>query len=370
MLVMALAAMATPAINAQRHNGTHGNDRTERRKESARPAHGSSGRPGVGSSGRPGGGGNNHRPGAAGNSSRPSVGNGNHRPSSANGNHRPEGNKPTTTRPGSNTRPSTGTSGRPGVGSNHRPETGGNSTHRPGVGSGNGTHRPGGNKPEATRPGTNNRPGVGTNHRPGVGTSGRPGVGGNHNRPAVNHRPGVGGRPVNRPVSRPPMIAPPHRPYRPVIARPHYRPVPPPAWRPRRGLPVIRGILGLTFGAAFNVSLDYLYNSGYTVDGYGNNIVYLRNVPAMNYIWTDGALYYGNSGLDASSFYYSTPGYDMSRYNAVYANLVNAYGVPVSVNNAGGMLTSTWFGGNNGYITLSFGAGTAGRFLTTLTLGL
>lgn len=93
------------------------------------------------------------------------------------------------------------------------------------------------------------------------------------------------------------MIAPPHRPYRPVIARPHYRPTPPPAWRPRRGLPVIRGILGLTFGAAFNVSLDYLYNSGYTVDGYGNNIVYLRNVPAMNYIWTDGALYYGNGGL-------------------------------------------------------------------------
>ena len=133
---------------------------------------------------------------------------------------------------------------------------------------------------------------------------------------------------------------------------------------------MIRGILGLTFGAAFNVSLDYLYNSGYTVDGYGNNIVYLRNVPAMNYIWTDGALYYGNGGLDASSFYYSTPGYDLSRYNAVYSTLVNTYGVPVTVINSGGMMTSTWFGGNNGYITLSFGAGTAGRFLTTLPLGL
>jgi len=166
------------------------------------------------------------------------------------------------------------------------------------------------------------------------------------------------------------MMAPPHRPYRPVIARPHYRPVPPPAWRPRRGIPVIRGILGLTFGAAINVSLDYLYNSGYTVDGYGNNIVYLRNVPAMNYIWTDGALYYGNGGLDASSFYYSTPGYDLTRYNAVYSNLVNVYGMPVTVNNTGGVMSSTWFGGNNGYITLSFGAGTAGRFLTTLTLGL
>lgn len=154
------------------------------------------------------------------------------------------------------------------------------------------------------------------------------------------------------------------------MMRPHYRPVPPPAWRPRAGIPVIRGILGLTFGAAFNVSLDYLYNSGYSVDGYGNNIVYLRNVPVLNYMWTDGALYYGNGGLDASSFYYSTPVYDLSRYNSVYSTLVNSYGVPVSVNNAGGMMTSTWFGGNNGYITLTFGASDGGRFLTTLTLGM
>ncbi|MDE6371134.1 MAG: hypothetical protein K2K92_06565, partial [Duncaniella sp.] len=87
-------------------------------------------------------------------------------------------------------------------------------------------------------------------------------------------------------------------------------------------------------------------------------------------IWTDGALYYGQNGLDTSSFYYSTPGYDMSRYNGVYGALVNQYGAPVSVDRAGGMLTSTWFGGNNGFITLSFGAGQAGRYLTTLTVGL
>lgn len=166
------------------------------------------------------------------------------------------------------------------------------------------------------------------------------------------------------------MIRPPHRPHRPVMVRPHYRPVPPPAWRPHRGVPVIRGILGLSFGVAIGTSLDYLYNSGYSVDGYANDIVYLRNVPALNYVWTDAALYYGSRGLDASSFYYSTSVYDMSRYNSVYSDLVSTYGVPVSVNNAGGLLTSTWFGGNRGYITLSFGSGSAGRFLTTLTLDL
>lgn len=356
MLVVALAAMSSPAVFAQRHQGAHGNDnRTERRKESARPAgngshnsnRGQSGRPGVGASGRPSVG-----------SSRPASGS--TRPSSVGNNH---GNKHSGNRPGVGNRP--GNSQRPGVGTTQRPVN-----NRPGnsgqnVGN-NGNHRP--------STGTSGRPGVNGSHagqKPGVGhrpsEPSRPGVG---HHPSAPSRPGVVHRPSHKPAPRPPMIAPPHRPYRPVIARPHYRPTPPPAWRPRRGLPVIRGILGLTFGAAFNVSLDYLYNSGYTVDGYGNNIVYLRNVPAMNYIWTDGALYYGNRGLDASSFYYSTPVYDLSRYNAVYSTLVNTYGVPVSVNNSGGMMTSTWFGGNNGYITLSFGAGTAGRFLTTLTLGL
>lgn len=126
----------------------------------------------------------------------------------------------------------------------------------------------------------------------------------------------------------------------------------------------------MTFGVAFNASLDYLLNAGYVVDGYGNNIVYLRNVPVMNYMWTDGALYYGNGGLDASSFYYSTPYYDPARYNSVYSALVNTYGVPVMNSNAGGVLSSTWFGGNNGYVTLTLGAGTGGRFLTTLSFGM
>ncbi|WP_276758902.1 hypothetical protein, partial [Duncaniella muris] len=212
--------------------------------------------------------------------------------------------------------------------------------------------------------------GNGNNHRPG-NNGHRPGVGnGNNHRPGNNgHRPGIG----HHPAPRPPHVAPPHRPYRPVMARPHHRPMPPRGWRPAGRIPVIRGILGLTFGSAINISLDYLLSSGYNVDGYTNDIVYLRNVSAMNYVWTDGALYYGTHGLDASSFYYSTPRYDLARYNNVYNSLVATYGMPVSVSNTPGSIGATWFGGNNGYITLSFGSNTMNgrlRYLTTLTYGL
>lgn len=330
MFVLALMSMSAPAMYAQRHQGERGNNsRTEHtRHNNGGHASSSSQR---GNSGRPGLGGNN--------------GNHNGRPgnvqNSNNHNNRPSGVPSVGNNSHNNGRPGVGTSGRPGIGgSQNRPSVGSNNNHRPEVGPAQG-----GNRPGAV---IGNRPGAAVGNRPGPGFGNRPG--GTH--------------------ARPPMIAPPHRPFRPVIARPVHRPVPPPAWRPRPGIPIIRGILGLTFGAAFNVSLDYLYNSGYTVDGYGNNIVYLRNVPMLNYIWTDGALYYGNGGLDASSFYYSTPGYDLSRYNSVYSSLVNTYGVPVSVNNAAGAMSATWFGGNNGYVTLSFGAGQAGRFLTTLTFGL
>ncbi len=261
------------------------------------------------------------------NSSRPSNRRPNIIPAKDNTNHRPDNN------------------GRPNVGNgnnNHHPE---NNGHRPGIGNGN-NHRPGNN-----------------GHRPGIGN-------GNNHRPGNNgHRPGIG----HHPAPRPPHVAPPHRPYRPVMARPHHRPMPPRGWRPAGRIPVIRGILGLTFGSAINISLDYLLSSGYNVDGYTNDIVYLRNVSAMNYVWTDGALYYGTHGLDASSFYYSTPRYDLARYNNVYNSLVATYGMPVSVSNTPGSIGATWFGGNNGYITLSFGSNTMNgrlRYLTTLTYGL
>ncbi|WP_302575349.1 hypothetical protein [uncultured Duncaniella sp.] len=306
MFAIALVAMCVPSADAQRHNGAKENKSRTEHSGRSSRQSGDKARSGSTQARRPSG-----------------VG-------SQNGGRRSQSNKGTASRPNN------------GAGNNSRPNVG---------------NRPVNNRPDhGDRPNVGNRPG---NSRP------NPGV-----RPGGSHRPNHGLRPGGHPAPRPPMIRPPHRPHRPVMVRPHYRPVPPPAWRPHRGVPVIRGILGLSFGVAIGTSLDYLYNSGYSVDGYANDIVYLRNVPALNYVWTDAALYYGSRGLDASSFYYSTSVYDMSRYNSVYSDLVSTYGVPVSVNNAGGMLTSTWFGGNRGYITLSFGSGSAGRFLTTLTLGL
>ncbi len=269
-----------------------------------------------------------------------------------------------------NTRPNTihNTGQRPGNGNvgNHRP-----GSNKPGNGN-VGNHRPGSNKPGNGnvgnhRPGSN-KPGSGNvgNHRPGSNKPGSGNVG--------NHRPGNNGfRPGTNHKPRPPYLAPTHRPHRPIMHRPHHRPLPPPGWRPHGRIPVVRGILGLTFGTAIGISLDYLLSSGYTVDGYSNDVVYLRNVSALNYIWTDAALYYGTGGLDASSFYYSTPRYDLARYNNVYNSLVATYGTPISMNNSVNSIGATWFGGNNGYITLSFGANNMGsglRYLTTLTFGL
>ena len=339
------SALSAPAVFAQRHGGANNGHRTERTNRGTSPSRGGNhsrpsqsrptqGRPNNGGS-RPGINGGNH-----GNNNRPNHG--------GNVGNRPD-NKPgkpnVGNRPGGNNRPE---GNRPGInggnhGNNNRPNHGGNVGNRPG-----GNHRP-----EGGRPGINNQ------HRP--------------NRPGAIHRPGHnhGYRPGHG--VRPPHMAPPHRPYRPVMHRPHYRPLPPPGWHPRRGIPVIHGILGLTFGTAINLSLDYLFNSGYHVDGYTNDIVYLRNVNALNYIWTDAALYYGTGGLDASSFYYSTPRYDLARYNSVYNSLVATYGVPVSINNTVNSMGATWFGGNNGYITLSFGTNNLNgglRYLTTLTFGM
>lgn len=407
-LALLCGALAMPVASAQgRHEGATNGGRgghLERTNNNSRPNRGNdrshntnrgnanhnnnSSRPNT----RPGNNGSaNHRPGInASNGTRPGI---TERPGN---NKRPEqgtiGNGGSNTRPGHNTgtrpginnnqnRPNHGNNNRPDNGNNHK-RPGINDQHRPGNGNNGMNHgnRPADNhhRPEGMRPGNNNRP---TGGRPGINES-RPGHNSGSHRPGNQHgnRPGLnhGHRPGMHPgnghvTSRPPMIAPPHRPHRPPMVRPHHRPMPPRGWRPAGRIPVIRGVIGLTFGTTIGLSLDYLFNAGYNVDGYTDNIVYLRNVAALNYVWTDAALYYGNSGLDASSFYYSTPVYDLARYNNVYNSLVATYGMPVSVNNTMGSLGATWFGGNNGYITLTFGQNNIGpgiRYLTTLTFGM
>lgn len=136
--------------------------------------------------------------------------------------------------------------------------------------------------------------------------------------------------------------------------RPIHRPVPPPAWRPVPGARAFAGFLGITLGTAINISLDYLYNNGYTVDGYGSDVVYLRNVNELNMIWPDATLHYGPGGLIASQYLYSTPYYDLSRYNMAYGQLTRLYGYPVTSSNSPSGTFSTWFGPNGSYIQLEY----------------
>ncbi|MDO5395024.1 MAG: hypothetical protein Q4F07_03555, partial [Bacteroidales bacterium] len=221
---------------------------------------------------------------------------------------------------------------------------GGNTPQRPG---GNGPQRPGGGYTPGHGPGGNHG-----HHRPGTPPPPRPGGGHHHG----GYRPG--------PPPRPHMPA--HRPWRP--------PVPPPNFRPYYGAPSFTGILGLTFGTALGITLSNLANTGYNVTGYGNDCIYLSNVPMFNLSWPNATLNYVNGNLRGSEFTYSTPGYDMSRYNMLYNSLVAQYGYPVSVQNNGGYnVSATWWGYNNGYITLSYFSdyaynGTM-RYYTTLSIG-
>lgn len=114
-----------------------------------------------------------------------------------------------------------------------------------------------------------------------------------------------------------------------------------------------------------------LLNSGYYIDGYGSNTIYLRDVREANYIWPDATFYYGpNGGFARSEFLYSTPYPDTMRYNMLYNSFVSTYGPPLNVVNG----AATWFAPNRGYITLQYGQqkslGGQLRFFTTLTLGL
>ena len=342
VIALVSIAMMVPPVEAQSRTTGNRNERSHstqnsRPNNSGRPSN-SSGRPGNNNNGhRPGnnGGSNGHRPGNN-NPGRPGNNNNGHRPGNNGGNngHRPGNNNPG--RPGNN-----------------------NNGHRPGNNGGNNGHRPGGNN-NGHRPGNNG-------HNPG-----RPGHGGyNPGRP---HRPGGDYRP-NRPhrPHRPTVIVPPHRPHRPPM-RPWSRPVPPPSWRPRPAAPVIASILGITFGTAINMSLDYLINRGYTIDGYGNDAVYLRDVNEMSYYWPDATLYYGAGGLARSEFLYSTSFPDPMRYNSLYTRFNRTYGPPINIVRTGGVLSATWFAPNRGYVTIDYRSqyslGGELRYFTTLTFGL
>ena len=297
------------------------------------------------------------------------------------GDIRPGGNN----RPGGNDRP--GGNGRPGDnGGNHKPGGNNGGNYKPGGNNGNhggGNYRPGGNNGNRPgggnyRPGGNNgnRPGGDMGHRP---PTGRPHHGINHGGPRPNYdhyRWHSSFRPrgprdrwydyyrYNRWSWYHP-IAPPLRPWRPRVIW-YYRPVIPTGYRIYASAPIITGVLGLEFGTLLDASLNYLYYNGYSIDGYQDNVVYLRDVNMMGYSWPDVMLQYDNGGgLCYAEFVTSSTYQDDYRFNNLYSNLCSTYGTPINSGNG----YYSWYGGNQtGYINLNF-AYDNGRYYTVMTLG-
>jgi hypothetical protein len=168
---------------------------------------------------------------------------------------------------------------------------------------------------------------------------------------------------TNHNWSRP--LPPPARPYRPAPIA-WIRPVIPTGWHPYAGAPVIDRILGITFGTLFDTSLDYLYYNGYAIDGYADHIIYLRDVPLLNFAWDDVMLCYDSyDRLVNAQFVFHAPSYDRYRYDRVYRSLCRVYGQPISTSGT----TISWYGGNStGWVTLSMN-NNLGHYYTTLSIG-
>lgn len=194
-------------------------------------------------------------------------------------------------------------------------------------------NRPDNNRPNNNRP-NNNRP----NFRPGNHNGG-------FNRPTSAPRPGVRNRAPRRYPSRPSWV-------RPLPPRPVH------VYRHRPGVPAIRAVLGLNFGSSISANLNVLLGGSYNVTGYAPDAIFLNNVFQFGYTWPDVTLYYGSNGLSNGRFLYTAAQPGRSRFNAVYNNLCSLYGTPVSTSTNGGVVTVTWWGGNEGYVTLQYGPGT------------
>lgn len=278
----------------------------------------------------------------------------------------PQHSQTQTTRPGNMGRPTQNAS-RPG--NNHGVRPGNNGNNRPGN-----THgvRPGNNG--NSRPGNTNgvRPGNNGNNHPGNNHGVRPGN--NWNNPGG--RPGHvnQGRPHNNP-SRP-GHGPSHFGHRPTHI-PHFagwhRPAPPRYWRPAPQWRPFRSILGIALGTSFGLSINALMNNGYNVNYYGDNTIYLNDATMLNMLWPDAVLYYNGGGLCGSRFIYTSPYYDMNRYNLAFTTLANTYGNPASIQNTSAGIEATWWGTGNQFIRLSYMSDYAQNgslcYFTTLSFG-
>ena len=288
---------------------------------------------------------NGHRGGSSANSSQNTPGNRNSSSSNRPSNNRNNGNS------GSNRNSS--------------------SSNRPSNDRNNGNS--GSNRPNNDRDHNNHGGGNHNNH--GNSGSNRPNNDRNHNNHGHGHGHGnPGGHHASRPGNPARPTPPPSRPYRPSHCHHHHhRPVPPAHYHPCPTAPIISSIFGLPFGVSINVSLGTLRNGGYYIDGYGSDVVYLRNVSQMGFYWDDAVINYDNRGLATITLYDSTYGYNTTRYNSLYNDICMQYGLP-AYNTYGGETTAIWYDryGNN-YISLSykymsaFGGGY--RYYTILSYG-
>ena len=354
---------------------------------------------------------NGHRGGSSANSSQNTPGNRNSSSSNRPSNNRNNGNSGSNRNSSGSNRPSNdrnnGNSGsnRPNNDRNHNNHGGGNHNNHGNSGSnrpsndrnhnnhgggnhGGGNHgNSGSNRPNNDRDHNNhgggnhnnhnNRPNNDRNHNNhgGGNHGGGNHGGGNHNNHGHGHGHGnPGGHHASRPGNPARPTPPPSRPYRPSHCHHHHhRPVPPAHYHPCPTAPIISSIFGLPFGVSINVSLGTLRNGGYYIDGYGSDVVYLRNVSQMGFYWDDAVINYDNRGLATITLYDSTYGYNTTRYNSLYNDICMQYGLP-AYNTYGGETTAIWYDryGNN-YISLSykymsaFGGGY--RYYTILSYG-
>ena len=163
---------------------------------------------------------------------------------------------------------------------------------------------------------------------------------------------------------------PPYRPWRPTPWVVH-RPVVPAGWVWYSSAPRIYRVLGIQFGTVFSVSINHLFTYGYNIDGYYDNVIYLRDVPMLNYSWPNVMLNYApGGGLASAKFSNSFAFRDLAMYNRLYNTLCGTYGSPVDARTTPNEGTVSWWGGEGqGYVTLTYYTDQNGRFYTNLTIG-
>lgn len=163
---------------------------------------------------------------------------------------------------------------------------------------------------------------------------------------------------------------PPYRPWRPTPWVVH-RPVVPTGWVWYSSAPRIYRVLGIQFGTVFSVSINHLFTYGYNIDGYYDNVIYLRDVPMLNYSWPNVMLNYAPGGGLASAMFSNSFAFrDLAMYNRLYNTLCGTYGSPVDARTTPYEGTVSWWGGEGqGYVTLTYYTDQNGRFYTNLTIG-